>query len=126
MSQSLIASFGLTGLSPFTSSVSITYDNATGMQRLALTGAQTYAVDLAMMPAAGCKALRLRYETTDALGADVTASITVMFTSSAVAKSMSFGPGAEIQIADPNVVAGITALSVTTTGNALVYVSAVG
>ena len=109
-----------------TAQVTVSYRGSTGLQRLELTGAQTYTVDLAMMPAAGLRGLHVTVDDHDAAGAPVTTPIRIGWTSNAISKSEELSPGGVFQIASPRPVAGITALSIITTANAVVHLAALG
>ncbi len=106
-------------------SVGVTFDGETHL-RLELTGAQTYAVDLAMMPTVGLKGLRVFVDIKDAAGATVSTPITLRWTSNSVQKSEELSPGGVFQLGSPSPTHGITALDIISTANAVVYVNAVG
>lgn len=115
----------LTAPAPMAPSVLLTYRGFSS-DRLELTGAQTYEIDLAMMPAAGLKGLLVEVETKDAAGATVTAPITLTWTSDGDPKSEELSPGGFFALASPTPTAGITALSIVSTANCIVRVTALG
>lgn len=123
---SLTFSASLTGPAPVAPSVSLTYHGHTHLGRLELTGAQTYDVDLAMMPAAGLKGLLVELDTKDAAGATVTDAVSVRWTSNSVQKSEELSPGGFFALCSPTPVNGITALSIISTANAIVRLTALG
>jgi hypothetical protein len=131
---SVAASLGYTlsgtGLASATGSAALTFTGGGGPGRLELTGAQTYVVDLAMMPAAGLRGLLVVVDSLDAAGTAISAPVTLTWTSNAVTKSEKLMPSADapafLALANPAPVTGITALSIVTTANAVVHVSAVG
>ena len=106
--------------------VSLQYDASASLGRLPLTGAQTYEVDLALIPAAGLKGLLIYVERVDAAGAEVTTPISMAWTSNGDDKSEELSPGGALLLVSPNPQHGITALSIVTTSNALVHVYALG
>lgn len=106
--------------------VTIVYSEAGGSPRLALTGAQTYPIDIAMMPSAGLRGLRIAYATTDAAGVAVTAPLSIRLTVASVVQTLPLSPGGFLALADPSPSSGITAISIVTTGNAVVSVEALG
>jgi hypothetical protein len=119
-----------TGLASSTGSAALTFTGGGGPGRLELTGAQTYVVDLAMMPAAGLRGLLVVVDSLDAAGTAITAPVTLTWTSNAVAKSEKLMPSADapafLALANPSPVTGITALSIVTTANAVVHVACLG
>lgn len=127
---SLALGFTLSGPSPATDTTDLTYTGATGAIRLALTGAQTYVIDLAMMPAAGLRGLLVVLESLDAAGSPVTAPITVEWSRgetiheievSATATEIGF-----FSLGSPDPTAGITGLSIISTASCVVRVTACG
>lgn len=123
---SITLAASLTGPAPMAPSVLLAYRGFTGAVRLELTGAQTYEVDLAMMPAEGLKGLLVEVETKDAAGATVTAPITLTWTSNGDPKSEELSPGGFFALASPTPTNGITALSIVSTANCIVRVTALG
>lgn len=113
-------------------SAALTYEGASPGLRLRLTGAQTYVVDLAMIPSAGLRGLLVILDPLDADGSPVTAPITLTWTSNSVSKSQELSAGTAPQVpgffalASPDPTHGITALSIVTTANAVVHVTAFG
>lgn len=122
--------FTLTGPAPSTGTTEITYRGAAPGLRIELTGAQTYTIDLAMMPAEGLKALLVVVETVDADNNPITAPVTVRWTSNGVQKEEELSPSVDqaafLAIGSPAPVNGITALEIESTANAVVRVSALG
>lgn len=119
-------SFALTGPTPLAASVALTYRGFSNAGRVELTGAQTYEIDLAMMPAAGLKGLCVQIDTVDAANNTVTASITLTWTSNGTEKSEELSPGGFLALGSPSPTNGITALSITSTANAVIHVTALG
>ena len=126
----LAIGFTLNGPAPATDITDITYSGFSGGLRLELTGAQTYVIDLAMMPAAGLRGLLVVLESLDAAGSPVTAPITVQWSRgeeihdievSATATEIGF-----ISLGSPDPTAGITGLSIITTASCVVRVTACG
>lgn len=119
-----------TGIASSAGAAAITYTGGGGPGRLELTGAQTYVVDLAMMPAAGLRGLLVVVDSLDAAGSAISAPVTLTWTSNAVSKSEKLMPSTDapafLAIGNPAPVTGITALSIVTTANAVVHVSALG
>lgn len=127
---SLALGFTLAGPAPAVDSTDITYSGFSGGLRLELTGAQTYVIDLAMMPAAGLRGLLVVLESLDAAGSPVTAPITVecargeetsSFEVSATATEIGF-----LALGSPDPTAGITGLSIVSTASCVVRVTALG
>lgn len=105
-------------------SVTLTYTAATGEgETIPLTGAQTYAVDLAMLPAAGAQGLLVEVDLKDAAGVAATAPVRVTLTPGGYVDMM---PGGFLVVAAPGTAAGVTAMTLTSTASALVRVSAYG
>lgn len=109
--------------------ITLTYKSAGELPRLEIAGAGTYAVDLAFVPAAGCKGLLVIVDALDASGSPA-APIEVEWTSNALTKSEELAPSvdqpAALMLASPAPVNGITALSIITTGPAVVHVLGLG
>lgn len=122
----LQAGYTLTGPAPATKTATITYTGLSCADPIQITGAQTYAIDLAMMPAAGLRVLRVEVDTTDAAGDTVSTPITLQYTANNVQHSLELSPGGHVGIASPAPTNGITALSIITTANAVVRVTAAG
>ncbi len=116
-----IAGLGPTSVASLT--LPITGSASIADEVIPLTGAQTYAVDLAMMPAAGLQGLKVSVDRLDAAGLAATASVRVTLTPGGFVDVM---PGGAITLATPATAAGITGLSLVSTANALVRVSAIG
>lgn len=111
------------GGSPFGVSVPVAYTALEPGLMLPLTGAQTYNVDLAMMPGTGLTGLVVSVDKTDAFGGAVTAPVKVVFTNG----YLWIPPGGAMSVAAPALASGgITSLSLVTTANAVVHVSACG
>lgn len=123
---SLTLGFVLAGPAPKSSTITLAYRGFSCAERVEITGAATYAIDLAMMPAAGLKGLVVEVDTTDATGAAVTTPITVRWTSGGVQKEQELSPGGFFALASPSPVNGITALAIVTTAAAVVHVTALG
>lgn len=104
-------------------SASVTYTAATGDQVIPLTGAQTYDVDLAMMPTAGVQALLVSVDLVDSAGVGVTAPVQVNLTPGGFVMVQ---PGGGLSIAAPNTADGVTGLQLVSAANAVVRVSAYG
>ncbi len=122
--QTAVLSYSLPGVA--SGSVILTYHQLASAARLELTGAQTYPIDLAMMPAAGLKGLLVIYDAIDASGVTVTAMASVRWTSNGVPKNEELSPGGLFLIASPAPANGITALSIVVTANAVIHVHALG
>lgn len=122
MSTSLVFAVGLgpAPLSPSTTPLSVT--GYISGEVIPLTGAMTYTVDLAMMPAAGLQGLVVTVDRIDAYGAAVVAPVRVTFTGGFA----DVKPGGGFGLSSPGTVAGITSLTLTSTANALVRVTAGG
>lgn len=90
---------------------------------IALTGSQTYNIDLAMIPANGCQCWMVRVEMTDANGAPVSAPVRVNFTPGGYRM---IPPGGAILEMAPKTTVGITTLQLVSTANALVHVTVGG
>lgn len=103
--------------------VAITGTVAIPGETIALTGSQTYNVDLAMLPSNGAQGWMVRVGTTDANGAPVSTPVRVNFTPGGYRY---IPPGGWIQEAAPHTTVGVTALQLVSTANALVTISAVG
>lgn len=123
---SLTFGFTLGGPAPATASVALSYSGFSNADRIELTGAQSYEVDLEMMPAAGLKALLVQVDTTDAAGSPVTTPIRIEWISGLVTKSEEISPGGFFALCSRTPVNGVTALTIITTANAVVRVSACG
>jgi hypothetical protein len=122
--------FTLTGPAPLTGSSALSYRGHGGSDRIELTGAQTYTIDLAMMPAAGLKGLLVQVDPVDADNNPITAPVTVRWTSNAVEKEEELSPGVDLPaflvLCSPAPAAGITALEIESTANAVVRVQCLG
>lgn len=118
MALSLPFSAAFGGLS---SSLTLTASASIPGEVIPLTGAVTYAVDLAMMPAAGLQGLQVSIDRTDAAGNAVSAPVRVTMTPGGY---VDLKPGGALAIASPGTAAGITALTLTSTANAVVRVAA--
>lgn len=122
--------FSLTGPVPSAATVNLTARGVGGAPRVELTGAQTYEIDLEMMPAEGLKGMLVVLEPLDAEGSPIEAPITVTWTSNSVEKSEEISATTDrpgfIALCSPSPVNGITALSIVTTANAVVHVTALG
>lgn len=68
--------YGISGTS-ITGRVTFGYSTLEALERLELTGAGTYEVDLAWAPSAGVKGILITFDTLDADGMAVTAPITI-------------------------------------------------
>lgn len=99
----------------------LTFTGEGGAGRLELTGAVTYVLDLAMVPAAGCRGLLVVVDLADAAGVAATAPVTLTWTSNAVSKSEEVSPGGFLALSSPTPAHGVTALSIITTANAVVH-----
>jgi hypothetical protein len=105
-------------------SVSITYTAATGAQVIPLTDAQTYDVDLAMMPTAGLQALLVSVDAVLSDGSTpATDPVRVNLTPGGY---VMVPPGGGLGIAAPGTAAGVTGLQLVSTESAVVRVSAYG
>ena len=118
-----------TGLATKAATSALTYSGKSDID-VTLTGVDSYTVDLAMMPAAGLKGLLVIVDPLDAAGSPITAPVTITWTSNAVSKSELISAGSEtpgfFAIGNPTPVTGITALSLTSTANAVAHVVALG
>lgn len=125
-----IAKLGVTlsgqGVAAIATVVDLPHTGIGGAGRIQLTGAQTYDIDLAMMPTAGLKGLVVQVDATDGAGDTVTTPVTLQWTSNATVKSEELSPGGFLALCSPSPVNGITALSIITTANAVVHVTAIG
>ena len=92
-------------------------------EKIPLTGAQTYDVDLAMMPGTGVQALLVSVDLKDAAGLAATADVRINFTPGGY---VVLPPGGALALAAPGTAAGITTLQLVSTANAVVRVSAQG
>lgn len=121
--------FGLSTV-PIALSSLITYSGEGGAGRVEFTGAGSHALDLAMMPAAGCKGVLIAVEPKDAAGAPITAPISIHWTSNGIAKvdELTAAPGSwgVWMISSPSPVNGITALSIAVTAPAVVHAYLLG
>lgn len=90
-------------------------------ETIPLTGAMTYNVDLAMMPAAGLQGLMITIAKTDANGAPVSVPVRVNLTPGGY---VMLPPGGGLALAAPLLAASITGISLVSTANALARVSA--
>jgi hypothetical protein len=112
---------------PSPASVAVTYGNIGGTPRLELTGVETYAIDLAMMPAAGIKGLYITMDTTDAAGATVSTPITIRRVVGGVTINEPLGPGDAFAFTNAGVTSGgTTALTLISAANAVVHIYAIG
>lgn len=107
-------------------SVQVVFHGSTGEQRIELTGAQTYAIDLVMVPTAGLRGLRVVYEPLAADGTAASANITIRRTVNGVSRDEPLSPGGWLAFADPAPTAGTTALSIISTADAVVRVLGLG
>lgn len=115
---------GLFPATPPTSAiVGITYTAAVTYPSLTFTGTQTHAIDLATMPAAGLRALFVSFDAVDASNVPVITPVTVNFTPGG---SQELTPGGVLVFASPTPAAGITAISIASTANAVLHVAAFG
>jgi hypothetical protein len=119
-----------TGVVPVADSTEITYTGAAPGLRLELTGSQVYEVDLAMMPAEGLRGLLVIVEAVDQGGNPIAAPVVVRWTSNAVEKEEELAPGVGLAafflLCSPAPTAGITALEIESTADAVVIVHALG
>jgi len=111
---------------PLSAQIALTYTGLGHIVRLELTGAQTYPVDLGMIPAEGCKGVLVLVGEKDAAGAALTAPVTLRRTSNAVSKDEEISGGGAFMIASPSPANGITAISIVTTANAVVQIIVLG
>lgn len=104
-------------------SVPFTYSAQVGAETIPITGAGTYVVDLAMMPATGLQGLLVGVDRTDPIGGIVTAPVKLLFTGGFIW----LPPGGALGLAAPLLAAnGITSLSLVTTAACIVHVTANG
>lgn len=121
------ATIGLTcSAAPVPAPTRFQYTEIAGPQRLELAGAQTYNVDLAMMPPSGCCAVEVTSEAQDDAGNAITAPVVLSITSNAQTKTLELMPGGLFAHVDPNPSHGITGLSITTTVTSILHVTAFG
>lgn len=121
MSTTGTATTSLPGADTF--QCSATWTASTGQQTIPLTGATTYAVDLAMMPGAGVQMLEVTVDRLDADGAAATDDVRVNFTPGGY---VMLPPRGGIVLLAPGAAAGVTGLELVTTANALVKLIAHG
>jgi hypothetical protein len=88
-----------------------------------LTGAQTYTPDLAMLPTAGAQGLLVSVDRTDAAGLPATAPVRVTLTPGGYVDVM---PGGFIHLASPGIAAGVTAMTLASTANAVARLTLIG
>ena len=118
--------YSLTGPAPIGNTVEITYSACTSIARLELTDAQTYPIDLAMMPDAGLRGLLVVIDAVDADNNPVTDPVTVRWTSNGATKNEKLTPGGFVALGQPTAEDGITALSIVSTASCVVAVYAIG
>jgi hypothetical protein len=121
MSHTAAATISFPAADPF--SCSATYTASTGQQEIPLTGAQTYTVDLAMMPADGVQMLLVTVDRLDADGAAATDPVRVALTPGGY---VDLPPRGALAVLAPGTEGGITGLTLTSTANALVRLVANG
>lgn len=129
MASTASATYGIadsTGGANLAGKVALSYTGESVAGQLTLTGATTYTIDLAMMPAAGLRFLLVSLGTLDGSGAAVSAPVTIHATSNSLAWSLELSPGGVFQFANPAPVHSITALQIISTANAVVYVAGLG
>lgn len=109
---------------PIGSSASLVYSALVPGEQIPILGANAgYNIDLAMMPATGLAYVNVSVGLVDSLGGTVTAPVKVVFTNGYAWVP----PGGFIAIAAPSLASGgITSLSLVTTANAVVTVTAMG
>jgi hypothetical protein len=130
MAQPASASVGLTfpqqpgyNPKPIGASATLAYNALVPGEQIPILGAGTYNVDLAMMPATGLVYLGVSVGLVDSLGGTVTAPVKVVFTNGYAWVP----PGGFVAIAAPGLASGgVTSLSLVTTANAVVTVTAAG
>lgn len=104
-------------------SVPFAYAAQVGAETIPISGAGTYVVDLAMMPATGLQGLLVSVDKVDPIGGIVTAPVKVVFTGG----FLWLPPGGGFGLAVPMLAAnGITSLSLVTTAPCVVHLTALG
>lgn len=122
----LTATIALTGPAPIAYPVALTYTSFQALARLEFSGADTYEVNLAAVPAEGLRGLLVQVEALDAAGSAATAPIVVQWTSDGAQKSEEIAPGGFFALASPAPQNGVTALSIVVTAACVVRVVALG
>lgn len=130
MSKSAVASVGLSfpqvpgfNPAPIGTSTPILYTALVPGIVIPIATAETYVIDLAMMPATGLTYLQVSLGTIDAIGGAVVTPVKVVFTNGYAW----IGPGGSITIATPALASGgVTGLSIVTTMPAVVTVTLAG
>lgn len=104
-------------------SVALGYSAQVPAEGIPIYTAETYNIDLAMMPATGLQALLVSVDKIDPNGGQVSAPIKVVFTGGFIW----LGPGGACALATPPLaVNGITSVSIVTTAPCVVHVTALG
>jgi len=123
-------SVSIDGPLPRSQASQLLYHGHGGAGRIVLTGAMSYDVDLAMIPAAGLKGLLVVVDPLDASDVVVTDPVIVTWTADGVESSIALRPvetaAAWVAIACPSPVDGIVGLTLTSTSDAVAHVVALG
>jgi hypothetical protein len=121
MSHTGTATISIPGADPFQASA--TWGAATGQQEIPLTDAETYDVDLAMMPSAGVQMLLVTVGALDGDGVAAEDPVRVNLTPGGY---VMLPPRGGICLLAPGVAAGVTGLQLVSSKNALVKLIAYG
>lgn len=99
---------------------------------LPLVASVPYAVDFAMLPPTGARAILVSIDTQDSASPPntlpSTATVAVAFTINGTPQAIPLGPGGAIQIVNPSpgTTTGVTAMTLTASVNAIAHVTVLG